>query len=112
MRVPLVVVLLVLAWPIAAVALLAGRAAGGLARRLLVGIGIIVACLPTAVILTLALLPLWRWLEAARGIESVGHSGPAEWCYLATYLACAMTSSGLYILRVRSRAQGRTSRAS
>ncbi|HYC33444.1 MAG TPA: hypothetical protein VEB59_14245 [Gemmatimonadales bacterium] len=38
-------------------------------------------CIPLAAVLTLALLPLWSWLEATRGIESVGHSGPAAWCY-------------------------------
>jgi hypothetical protein len=42
-------------------------------------------------LLTLLLLPLWRWVEATTGIESIGHSGPAGWCYLATsgvLLAC------------------------
>jgi hypothetical protein len=34
--------------------------------------------------LTLVLMALWSWIEAATGIESVGHSGPAGWCYAAT----------------------------
>jgi hypothetical protein len=34
--------------------------------------------------LTLVLMPLWSRIEAATGIESVGHSGPASWGYVAT----------------------------
>ena len=38
-------------------------------------------CLPTAALLTLALLPLWSWIEREYGVEAVGHSGPSDWCY-------------------------------
>ncbi len=55
------------------------------------GVGIaLIICLvsaPVAVVITIALLPLWSWLEATLKIESLGHSGPAEWCYLVSYLA-------------------------
>ncbi len=44
-----------------------------------------VASVPLGVAGTIALLPVWSWLEEATGIESVGHSGPAGWCYLVTY---------------------------
>ena len=54
--------------------------------RILIGAGLILACLPLAVILTVVLSPLWSWIEATFAIESVGHSGPAEWCYALTYL--------------------------
>lgn len=54
------------------------------------GVGIAFAiCLisaPIAIVVTIALLPLWSWIEATFGIESIGHSGPAEWGYLACYL--------------------------
>jgi hypothetical protein len=43
--------------------------------------------LPVAAVVAIVLLPLWSWIEAVTGIESVGHSGPAGWCYLTTYLA-------------------------
>ena len=107
MRLPLVVVLFVLALPIVATAAFAGRAGGGVARRLAVAVGIVLLCGPIAVIVTFALLPLWRWLEAAHGVESVGHSGPAEWCYLASYLACSSIVSGAHILSVRRKAARR-----
>jgi O-antigen/teichoic acid export membrane protein len=35
-------------------------------------------------VLTVLLVPLWSWFEAGTGIESIGHSGPASWCYAAT----------------------------
>ena len=54
-------------------------------RIVLQGIGVLVVCLPVAAVLTLVLLPLWSWLEATYGIESVGHSGPADWCYWLTF---------------------------
>ncbi|MCI0625601.1 MAG: hypothetical protein L0387_28805 [Acidobacteria bacterium] len=31
-----------------------------------------------SIVLTIALLPLWRWTEDRFGVESVGHSDPAE----------------------------------
>jgi len=43
--------------------------------------------LPLAFILTFILSPLWNWFETVSGIESLGHSGPANWCYVATYIA-------------------------
>ena len=43
--------------------------------------------LPLALILTFVLLPFWNWFEAVSGIESLGHSGPANWCFVATYIA-------------------------
>jgi len=42
--------------------------------------------LPLAVILTFVLSPFWVWFEAVSGIESIGHSGPSDWCYVVTYL--------------------------
>ena len=57
---------------------------------------------PLALVLTLALLPLWRWLEAATGIESIGHSGPSEWCYAAMYgIIMSASIVALGILRLR-----------
>jgi hypothetical protein len=41
--------------------------------------------LPLAVIVTLLIAPLWNWFESVTGIESYGHFGPADWCYLFDY---------------------------
>jgi hypothetical protein len=48
-----------------------------------ISIGLI--SLPISFGLTIVLLPLWRWIESTFEIESVGHSGPAVWCYLVCY---------------------------
>mgnify|MGYP003345110767 CR=1 FL=1 len=45
---------------------------------------------------TILLVPLWRWIEADFGIEAIGHSGPAEWCF---YLVFAiLLAPALYLL--------------
>ena len=48
---------------------------------------LLVLGLPLAFILTMLLFPFWSWLETLTGVESMGHSGPAGWCYLAVYSA-------------------------
>jgi hypothetical protein len=53
-------------------------------------------------VLTVLLVPLWSWLEASTGIESIGHSGPASWCYAATF---GILFGGWVMLR-RSRPRG------
>ena len=55
-----------------------------IARKLVLGLVAGVVSVPVAIVLTIALLPFWSWIEATTGIESVGHSGPADWCYGAT----------------------------
>jgi hypothetical protein len=34
---------------------------------------------------TILLVPLWRWIEADFGVEAIGHSGPAEWCFYLVF---------------------------
>lgn len=54
--------------------------------NLLLRIGaVLLLCVPLSFIVTLLATPLWSWIEASYGIESVGHSGPAEWCYVVVY---------------------------
>ena len=49
-------------------------------------IALVALALPVSVVTTFLLSPFWSWLEASTGIESIGHSGPADWCYLAVLL--------------------------
>lgn len=59
--------------------------------------------LPAAFVLTVLLHPLWSWLEAATGLESMGREGPAEWCYLAVWgLLAVATVVPLWLRIVRS----------
>ena len=41
---------------------------------------------PLSIVATILLFPFWSWFEATTGIESAGHSGPADWCYVAAFL--------------------------
>ena len=54
-------------------------------RLALIVPGVLIACLPIAFIVTILLSPLWSWIEATYGIESIGHSGPSDWCFYAVY---------------------------
>ena len=46
---------------------------------------VVVVSLPLSFVITIFLGPLWRWLEARWGIEAIGHSGPAEWCFYSVW---------------------------
>ena len=46
---------------------------------------LLVLGMPLAFILTMLLFPFWGWFETLTGVEAMGHSGPAGWCYLAVY---------------------------
>ena len=65
------------------------------------GVTIIVISLPVAFWLTILLLPLWGWIEARHGIESLGHSGPADWCFSVVFLIVISTLTGLYMYACR-----------
>lgn len=47
---------------------------------------IILISVPLSIFITLLLFSFWSWLESSTGIESLGHSGPAEWCFVVTFL--------------------------
>jgi len=52
-------------------------------------LGVILLAAPVGVVLTIVLQPLWSWIEALTGLESLGHSGPAGWCYVAVWVLVA-----------------------
>ena len=58
-----------------------------LSSKALLGIvAVLLIAAPLALILTFLLYPFWSWLDVIGGIESLGHSGPAAWCYELVYL--------------------------
>ena len=72
-------------------------------RRLaLIVLGVLIACLPIAFFATILLSPLWSWIEATYGIESIGHSGPSDWCFYAVYGVLAVCSL-LLVIAVKAR---------
>jgi hypothetical protein len=50
--------------------------------------------------LTVVCFPLWSWFESRTGIEAVGHSGPAGWCYATTF-AVALVAALMTLLARR-----------
>lgn len=58
---------------------------------------------PVSIVATIFLLPFWRWVETISGIESIGHSGPAEWCYLAMFALVFLGSLLILWLRKAGR---------
>ena len=54
-------------------------------RLALIALAVLVVSLPIAFIVTFLLSPLWSWIEATYGIESIGHSGPSDWCFYLVY---------------------------
>ena len=74
-------------------------------RQGLAVLATLLACVPVSAFLTLLLMPVWRWVEEHTGVESVGHSGPAEWCFGVTFVACVVALASLYAFRGRSAAE-------
>ena len=60
-------------------------------RVILLLAGIVVLGMPLSFVVTILLLPLWASIERRWGIESIGHSGPAEWCFWVVFAMCIMT---------------------
>ena len=70
----------------------------------LIALGLCIALIPVAAVATIALMPFWSWLEKTIAIETVGHSGPAEWCYLFTYII-VIALAGLLWSAIKRRRQ-------
>ena len=69
----------------------------------------IIVTAPLSIVGTWLLLPLWRWLEAATGIEAIGHSGPSQWCYVAVFLVMlAAAASGMLLRRTAWSSNGQS----
>ena len=98
--VPLITVGILIAGLALGVAITLGRGRRHWGRHLIVVVALVIAALPIGAIVTLALLPFWRWLEATHSIESVGHSGPADWCYLVSSLGCLLALLTAYVFSV------------
>jgi hypothetical protein len=63
-------------------------------------------CLPVSFVVTLVLLPMWSAIEARWQIESVGHSGPATWCFVSVYALLSLGSLIIAIVADRNRPAG------
>ena len=69
-------------------------------RLALITLAVLIACAPIAFIVTFLLSPLWSWIEATYGIESIGHSGPSDWCFYLVYgVASTIALIGAFLIR-------------
>lgn len=75
-------------------------------KLLIVAFVLGIICIPLALIITVFSSPLFLWIEKTFSIESVGHSGPAEWCYIAVYLLL-ISVSGLILLKIKNQKQNK-----
>lgn len=66
-------------------------------------VGVVLLSVPLRILATILLLPFWSRFEASTGIESVGHSGPAEWCYALLFLLLAASLVLLSLVKKRGR---------
>lgn len=67
-------------------------------RVALQGVAVLVLAIPLSFVATFGLAPVWRWFESELGIESIGHSAPATWCFIATYALVTLPAIG-WLLR-------------
>ena len=58
---------------------------------------------PAAIFVTFLLTPFWGWAETQYGIESLGHSGPGTWCFVAIYLFMVLVNALILWQRWRHR---------
>jgi hypothetical protein len=58
---------------------------------------------PLSILITILLSPFWSWFEASTGIESLGHSGPAEWCYLVIFLLFVAAVATTFLIYQRGK---------
>ena len=71
-------------------------------RTILLSVIALVVIAPLSIIVTVVLFPFWSWLESSSGIESVGHSGPADWCYLFIFVVLLTILAATLMLKIRS----------
>lgn len=64
-------------------------------------IALLLLAVPVSLFATMLLLPLWRWIEANVHVEAVGHSGPAGWCFIATYAVVTVAGGVVWSYRTR-----------
>ncbi|MES2626460.1 MAG: hypothetical protein V4628_14340 [Pseudomonadota bacterium] len=73
-------------------------------KTLLSIVAVLLIAAPLTVIITLLLYPLWSWLDVIAGVESLGHSGPAKWCYEVVYLVLVVVGTR-YVFKKNMAAQ-------
>jgi hypothetical protein len=74
-------------------------------RFLLLGAGVLIIGAPISGLVTLALMPLWSWIERVHSIEAVGHSGPSDWCFELVYAVWVLSAFVVVVRYLRRRVE-------
>jgi predicted PurR-regulated permease PerM len=64
---------------------------------------VIITAIPSSIIITIILNPVWSWLEMSTGIESMGHAGPAEWCYMLIFFLLILGATIIILISKQHR---------
>ena len=59
--------------------------------------------MPLSAIVTAVMFPVRFWIESSFGIESMGHSGPVDWCFVAVFASLCTLIVAALILAARTR---------
>lgn len=81
-------------------------------HRLATTVVIVVLGVPFTFAVTIALMPLWSMIERRYGIESVGHSGPSDWCFWTVFGVYLFLSATVVLGLRRSGRQSQLSNGS
>lgn len=63
---------------------------GRVLKHAAIVVAAIVLGFPTGFIAAIVTSPFWGWFEGATGIESLGHSGPADWVFYLMFSVCVL----------------------
>lgn len=66
-------------------------------KKLILFPAILLGAAPLAFIVTFLFCPFWGLLESVTGIESLGHSGPAAWCFYTVYGLIVLASLAMWL---------------
>lgn len=72
-------------------------------RNILLAVVGFALSVPLSAIVTVVIFPFWSWVESSFGIESMGHSGPAGWCFVAVFASLCTLITAALILAARTR---------
>lgn len=51
----------------------------------------------TGIVIAILAAPFWNWFETTTGIESIGHSGPADWVFVFCWILCLVPSFAYFL---------------
>jgi hypothetical protein len=63
---------------------------------------VLIGAIPASQITTPLLTPVWRYAEERLGVEAIGPSGPADWCFIVMYVLCLVACGAFWWTLLRA----------